>query len=61
MSDGDVGTEDHVGRYEKVSFDLNCDMESVRTAGGNAFQSRGAERLKALLPMVERRAEGTVR
>ena len=49
---------------EKVSseFDLNRDTESaLRMAGGSAFQSRGAERLKALLPTVMRRAEGTVR
>ena len=32
---------------------LRCD--------GNEFQSRGAERLNALLPMVARRAEGTDR
>ena len=67
MIDADVGMEDQggVGRYEKVSFEFcfNCDMDMsvLRMAGGNAFQSRGAERLKALLPMVERRAEGTVR
>ena len=30
-------------------------------AGGNALQSRGAERLKALPPMGGRRAEGAVR
>ncbi len=29
--------------------------------GGSEFQSLGAERLKALLPIVTRRAEGTVR
>ena len=32
-----------------------------RMSGGSEFQSLGAERLKALLPMVESRAEGTVR
>ncbi len=30
-------------------------------SGGREFQRRGAERLKALDPMVDRRAEGTVR
>ena len=41
---------------------MNRDMESVlRMSGGSAFQSRGAERLKALLPIVLRRAEGTMR
>ena len=30
-------------------------------SGGSEFQSWGAEWLKALLPMVLRRAEGTVR
>ena len=29
--------------------------------GGREFQRRGAERLKALAPMVDRRAGGTVR
>jgi len=30
-------------------------------SGGREFQRRGAEQLKALDPMVDRRAEGTVR
>ena len=31
------------------------------SSGGRLFQRRGAERLKALLPMVVRRAGGTVK
>ena len=33
----------------------------LRISGGSEFQSLGAERLKALLPMVVSRAEGTER
>ena len=32
-----------------------------RMSGGRLFQRRGAERLKALPPMVDKRAGGTVR
>ena len=45
-----------------LSDDLNCESEVMfRMTGGREFQSLGAERLKALLPMVVRRAEGTDR
>ena len=41
---------------------MNRWRESIfRMSGGREFQSLGAERLKALLPMVVSRAEGTVR
>lgn len=33
----------------------------LRMSGGREFQRRGAERLKALNPMVVKRARGTVR
>ena len=45
-----------------LSLDLNWGKSSVlRMSGGSEFQSLGAEQLKALLPMVLRRAGGTVR
>lgn len=41
-------------------MDLKRVNESIfLRSGGKEFQSRGAERLNALLPMVVRRAEGT--
>ncbi|KAK7918955.1 hypothetical protein WMY93_010239 [Mugilogobius chulae] len=43
-----------------LSLDLKSGRESVlRRSGGREFQSWGAERLKALPPMVTRRADGT--
>lgn len=36
-------------------------MSILRISGGSAFQNRGAEQQKALLPMVLRQAEGTER
>jgi len=45
-----------------LSLALNKGRESIlRRSGGSEFQSWGAERLKALLPMVTSRAGGTVR
>ena len=45
-----------------MSADLNCESELIfLKSGGKEFQSWGAERLKALLPMVLRRAVGTAR
>ena len=42
--------------------DLKVESESMfLMLGGREFQRRGAERLKALAPMVVRRAGGTVR
>lgn len=44
------------------SCDLKWESESMfLSEGGREFQRRGAERLKALLPMVVRRAGGTDR
>ena len=41
---------------------MNKSIESVfLRSGGSEFQRWGAERLKARAPMVERRADGTVR
>ena len=41
---------------------LKAETESIfLMSGGREFQRRGAERLKALDPMVDRRAGGTVR
>lgn len=41
---------------------LKCENELMfLRLGGSEFQSRGAEQLKALLPIVVRRAEGTVK
>ena len=45
-----------------LSLDLKMGSESqFLMSGGSEFQSWGAERLKALLPMVLRRAGGTER
>lgn len=45
---------------------LSCDLKSGRESpfqmsGGKEFQSLGAEHLNALLPMVARQPEGTLR
>lgn len=43
-----------------LSWDLKREkVEIFLKSGGREFQSRGAEQLKALLPMVTRRGEGT--
>ncbi len=45
-----------------MSLVLKTGRESeLRMSSGKEFQSRGAEQLKALPPMVLRRAGGTVR
>ena len=45
-----------------LSLDLKMDrVAEFRRSGGSEFQSWGAEQLKALPPMVLRRAGGTVR
>ena len=45
-----------------MSLDLKRDREvRFQRSGGREFQSWGAEHLKALLPVVLRQAEGTVR
>lgn len=46
---------DRVGYFEQMSFELNLNRgrESIIwMLDGSEFQGRGAERLKALLPMV---------
>jgi len=45
-----------------LSLDLNTGKDSeLQMSEGREFQSVGAEREKALLPMVLRRAEGTTK